>query len=187
MMLYMINIQVFNCLQYAFRVSIYVTKSHTPGPLSLSLSLAKHSYHLILQLYTPFKPFSVPLPASRASTCRWKETRWATKSAPSLPNMRRSRRWRSPSPTSSREPNTRPGRDTWSAAECRVRIRVWDKVEGKGRYRWKWEGWKGWEGAGFLMRVVTRQHRDVLGSPCSSVPYCCCSGTGQCTGATSKV
>lgn len=57
-MLYIINIQVFNCLQHALYVSIYVT--HTPGPLSLSLSLAKHLYHLILRLYTPFKPFSIP-------------------------------------------------------------------------------------------------------------------------------
>lgn len=92
------------------------------------------------------KPFSNPLAASRASTCRWKETRWATSCVPSLPNTRRSRQWRSPSPTSSRGQSTRPGRGTSSPAEWWSGIR--DDGKRQGGEVFLGRGW------GFSMRGV---------------------------------
>lgn len=109
-------------------VIVIVASRFAPsGKADAKLNLASNYFWRIL------KPFSNPLAASRASTCRWKETSWATKSAPSLPNTRRSRRWRSTSPTSSRAQNMRPGRGTSSPAEwwsC-----VGDEVDGKRRGR----------------------------------------------------
>lgn len=47
----------------------------------------------ILLFLITFKPFCLH-PASRGSMCRWRETRSATRSVPSLPKWRKSRRWR---------------------------------------------------------------------------------------------
>lgn len=93
--------------------------------------------------------------ASRASMCRWKAMKWATRFAASLLNSRRSRQWRWPSPISNLGPNTKPGRGAPSTAEHLNRAggREEEWVESAwlggrgGRMKWgggikTWEWWR---------------------------------------------
>lgn len=94
-----------NCIWFHLQL-IYSTREAEAGQ-EFSVSV-KSSW-----VWTPLSVSS----ASRASMCRWKAMKWATRFAASLLNSRRSRQWRWPSPISNLGPNTKPGRGAPSTAE----------------------------------------------------------------------